>query len=65
LESGAIKGCPREGSIIVFARHKVPALMGLAFNICLAGFALSIERVKREIEIIVRGFAGINGAALS
>jgi hypothetical protein len=44
-------------------RGEAPALVRLAFDVGLAGFALGVERVEVEVKIVLGRFAGIHRAA--
>src|SRR5208337_3045440 len=49
--------------VIVKLRQNAPALVFLASEIRLAGFALRVEGVELLLEPFLRGFAGVDGAA--
>jgi hypothetical protein len=44
-------------------RDEPPALWHLALDIGLAGLALSVERVEREVEVMLGRLASVDGAA--
>src|SRR5439155_18029405 len=54
----------REPAVVVAGPGQYPALMALAADVGLAGFALCLERVELLFEPFLGGFAGIDGAAL-
>jgi len=58
LERGA-----GECTIVVAVREQALAFVRLTLYICLAGLALGIERGKGKVEVMLGGFAGIDGAA--
>src|SRR5208283_3883605 len=49
--------------VTVKLRQNAPALVFLASDIRLAGFALRVEGVELLLEPFLRGFAGVDGAA--
>jgi hypothetical protein len=59
LQRGAGKA-----AIVEFVADEFPAFMRLALDIGFAGFALGVERVEGEIEIVLGGFARVDRAAL-
>ena len=44
-------------------RDELPAFMGLALDIGLAGLPLGVERIELKIQIMLGGFAGVDRAA--
>ena len=64
LQGRAVEGGAREAAVVVVVGNEPPALMRLALDIGLAGFALGIERVEFEVEIMLGRFAGVDRAAL-
>src|SRR3984893_8651827 len=64
LEGGPIERRTGEGAIIEAVGNEPPALVGLALDIGLAGFALGVEGVEGKIEIMLGRFARIDGAML-
>jgi len=54
----------QQSSLVKMIGNPPPALICLAFDIGLTGLALSVERVEREIEIMLGGFARVDRAAL-
>src|SRR3984893_9139998 len=64
LEGGPIERRAGEGAIIEAVGNEPPALVGLALDIGLAGFALGVEGVEGEIEIMLGRFARGDRAAL-
>ena len=63
LKSRPDERSPREGAIIKVIGNELPALMGLALDIGLAGLALCVEGVEGQIEIMICGLARVDGAA--
>ena len=63
LQGRTIERGAGEPAIVIVLGQQAPALMGLALHIGLAGFALGIERVEGEVEVMLGRFAGVDGAA--
>jgi hypothetical protein len=63
LEGWAVQGGAGQPAIIIPRPDQPPALVGLALDVGLAGLALGIQRVELEVEIMLGGFAGVDGAA--
>jgi hypothetical protein len=57
LEGRPIERRAGEGAIIEAVGNEPPALVGLALDIGLAGFALGVEGIECEIEIMLSRFA--------
>src|SRR6202023_1165462 len=55
----------REPAIVVAGSGQYPALVALAADVGLAGFALRLERVELLFEPFLGGFAGVDRAALA
>src|SRR5207249_7807470 len=55
----------REPAIIVAGFGQYPALVPLAADIGLAGFALRLQRVELLLKPFLGGFAGVDRAALA
>src|SRR6267142_1906832 len=55
---------PENPAIIIAGPGQYPALVALAADVGLAGFALRLERVELLFEPFLGGFAGVDGAAL-
>jgi hypothetical protein len=53
LHGRTVKGSPREGTVVIMLRDEPPALWHLALDIGLAGLALSVERVEREVKVML------------
>src|SRR5207247_985865 len=53
----------RKPAIVVAGPGHHPALVALAADVGLAGFALRLERVEFLLEALFGGFAGVDGAA--
>ena len=64
LQGRALQRGAGEAAIVEAVRDQAPALMRLALDIGLAGFALGVEGVEGEIEIMLGRFARIDRAAL-
>ena len=64
LQGRAVERGPGNTAIVVAIGVEAPALMRLALDIGLAGFALRIERVELEVEIMLARLAGIDRTAL-
>src|ERR1700730_16898313 len=64
LEGRPIERRAGEGAIIEAVGNEPPAFMRLALDIGLAGFALGVEGVEGEIEIMLGRFARVDRAAL-
>ena len=63
LQGRPFQGGPREGSIVIMVGDEPPAFGSLALDIGLTGLALGVERGEREIEVMLRRLAGVDGAA--
>src|ERR1700693_4972442 len=63
LEGWAVKGGGGQAAIVIPPAAQPPALVGLALDVGLAGLALGIQRVELKVEIMLGGFAGVDGAA--
>src|SRR5207253_11145763 len=55
----------REPAIVIAGSGRYPALVPLAADIGLAGFALRLQRVEFLFETFLGGFAGVDRAALA
>src|SRR6202022_2454180 len=55
----------REPAIVVAGPGRYPALVTLAADVGLAGFALCLERVELLLEPFLGGFPGVDRAALA
>src|SRR5262245_30346833 len=53
----------REPAVVVGGRQGAPALVGLALDVGLGGFALVVERVEVLLEALVAGDARVDRAA--
>jgi hypothetical protein len=58
LRRRAIDRVAREAAVVVAIAESLPALMGLALDVGLRGFALIVERVELLLEAAVGGDAG-------
>src|SRR5579862_182463 len=63
LQGGPLQIAPRAPAIVIGLRQAGPALMTLAHDERLAGFALRMQRVELLLQPLFGGFAGIDGAA--
>src|SRR5262249_37504714 len=63
LQRRAVERGAGECAIVVAPGDQPPAFVRLALYICLAGLALSVERVEGQLEIVLGRFARIDGAA--
>src|SRR5437660_4793081 len=63
LQRRAVERGTGECTIVVAAGDQPPAFVRLALYICLAGLALSVERVEGKLEIVLGRFARIDGTA--
>ena len=54
----------RQAPVVKWSRGPAASPHGPGSDIGLAGFALGVEGVEGEIEIMLGGFAGVDGAAL-
>jgi len=63
LQRRALHIAAREPAIVIMGSCHNPALMTLAGDVGLAGFALCCERVELLFEPFLGGFAGVDGAA--
>src|SRR5438876_7163569 len=63
--AGRFHVATREPAIVVAGSCQCPALVTLAADVGLAGFALRLERVELLFEPFLGGFAGVDGAALA
>jgi hypothetical protein len=52
-----------EAAIVILGRNQLPAFMSLTDDVGFAGFPLSVERIEGLLEILFRGFAGVDGSA--
>jgi hypothetical protein len=59
LQGRTVEGGPRQAAVVIMIWDQAPTLMGLALDVGLAG----IERVEREVEVMLGRFAGVDGAA--
>ena len=59
----ALHRTARQTTIIIGSRQKYPAFMFLAGDIGFAGIALGVQRVETLFQSLIRGFAGVDGAA--
>src|SRR6266481_3734665 len=64
LQSRSLHVATREPAIVVAGPRRCPALMALAADVGLAGFALRLNRVELLLQPFLRGFAGVDSAAL-
>src|SRR6266436_6517213 len=64
LQSRSLHVATREPAIVVAGPRRCPALMALAADVGLAGFALRLNRVELLLRPFLRGFAGVDSAAL-
>ena len=55
----------REPAIVIAGPGQYPALVPLAADVGLAGFALRLQRVELLLEPLLGGFAGVDRAALA
>ena len=62
LQSRTVKIPAGEASVVIMFRDQGPAGMLLAFDECLAGLALRVERVELLIETLLGRFASVNYA---
>ena len=60
---GALHAPPGEAAVVVAIGQQDPALVALAGDKRLGRLALSVERVEVLIKPLVRGLAGVHGAA--
>src|SRR6266852_2776509 len=65
LESMPLHVATREPAVVVAGPGKCPALVTLAADVGIAGFALCLERVELLLEPFLGGFAGVDRAALA
>src|SRR5271166_5258493 len=64
LQGWALERGAGKAAIVEFVADEPPAFMRLALDIGLASFALGVERVEGEIEIVLGRFARVDRAAL-
>src|SRR5439155_26996456 len=65
LECRPLHVATREPAIVVAGPGQCPALVTLATDVGLAGFALRLERVELVLQPFLGGFAGVDRAALA
>src|SRR5258706_2171299 len=63
LQGGTIEGGTRQATVVIMIGNQAPALMSLALDIGLARFPLGIERIELQVEIMLSGFARVDGAS--
>ena len=63
LEGRAVQGAPGYPAVVIAVRHQPPALVGLALYIGLTGLPLGIQGIELQVQVMLGGFAGIDGAA--
>ncbi len=64
VQGGTLERGAGETAVVEPASNEPPALMRLALDVSLAGFALRVERVEGEVEIMLGRFARVDRAAL-
>src|ERR1700730_7142941 len=64
LQGRAVQRGAGEPTVVEPFGGALPAFVGLALDISVAGFSLGIERVESEIEIVLGRFARVDRAAL-
>src|ERR1700689_1820427 len=63
LQGGPAEGGSAERAIVIMVRNEPPPLVRLALDVGLAGFALGVQRVELQVEVIIGGFPGVDRAA--
>ena len=63
LQRRPLHGAAGEAAVVVAALTQSPALVSLAFDVGLAGFALGVERVELLLQALLGGLAGVDRAA--
>ena len=63
LQGGAVKGGAGIRAVVVAPAGEAPAFVRLAFDIGLASLALGVQRIEREVQIMLGGFSRVDGAA--
>jgi hypothetical protein len=65
LQGGSLQTATGEAAIVIAGSDRYPALVALAADVRLAGFALRRERVEFLLEPFLGGFASVDRAALA
>jgi hypothetical protein len=63
LQRRAVEGGAGQAAIVIPGPDQPPALVGLTPDIGFAGLALGIEGIELQVEIMLGGFARVDGAA--